>query len=83
VDFRDIMNIKINKRINREDFYSVKVDAIDAIAWTIQTNLKEGDIEKIIRQGDCILLKKKKGTETNVVRHLTSDEYRSLLVLES
>jgi hypothetical protein len=83
VDFRDITNMKLNKRINREDFHSVIVNAIDAIAWTIQTNLKEGDIEKIIRQGDCILLKKKKGAETSVVRHLTSDEYRSLLVLES
>ena len=62
---------------------NVHVDAIDAIAWTIQTNLKKGDIEKIIRQGDCILLKRKEGVETNIVRHLTGDEYRSLLVLES
>ena len=62
---------------------NIHVDAIDAIAWTIQTNLKKGDIEKIIRQGDCILLKRKEGVETNIVRHLTGDEYRSLLVLES
>jgi hypothetical protein len=55
----------------------------DAIAWTIQTNLKEGGIEKIIRQGDCILLKKNKSSQIGDVRHLTGNEYRSLLVLES
>lgn len=59
------------------------VTAIDAIAWTIQTNLKEGGIEKIIRQGDCILLKKNKSSHIGTVRHLTENEYRSLLVLES
>ena len=59
------------------------VTAIDAIAWTIQTNLKEGGIEKIIRQGDCILLKKNKNSHICTVRHLTGNEYRSLLVLES
>jgi hypothetical protein len=59
------------------------VTAIDAIAWTIQTNLKEGGIEKIIRQGDCILLKKNKSSQICDIRHLTGNEYRSLLVLES
>jgi DNA-binding transcriptional ArsR family regulator len=59
------------------------VTAIDAIAWTIQTNLKEGGIEKIIRQGDCILLKKNKSSQIGDIRHLTGNEYRALLVLES
>lgn len=64
--------------------YGLKINAIQAIAWTIQTNLKEGDIDKIIRQGDCILIKNKKNTKgTNQIRHLTETEYRTLLVLES
>jgi hypothetical protein len=61
-----------------------KINAIQAIAWTFQTNVPLGAIEKIIRQGDCILIKHKgsfKKTET--VRHLTEKEYRELLVAES
>jgi hypothetical protein len=34
-------------------------DAVEAVAWTFTTNLKEEAIEKIIRQGDCILFKVK------------------------
>lgn len=83
VDCKDIINVKSEGKNKDTHYRQIDVDAIDAIAWTIQTNLKKGDIEKIIRQGDCILLKRKKGAETDVVRHLTSEEYRSLLVLES
>jgi len=61
-----------------------KVTAVEAIAWTIQTDLPEGQIEKIIRQGDCILIKPKDTCKTKVTtRHLTEAEYRSLLVAES
>ena len=63
--------------------YGKEINAIQAIAWTIQTDLKMGDIEKIVRQGDCILIKKKEGSENNVIRHLTEEEYKELLVLES
>lgn len=60
------------------------INAIQSIAWTIQTNIPEGNIEKIIRQGDCILIKPK---DTNIkngrLRHLTENEYRELLVAES
>lgn len=59
------------------------VTAIQAIAWTIQTNLKAGNIEKLIRQGDCILIKPYDAKETGNVRHLTEHEYRTLLVAES
>lgn len=62
--------------------YEKSVTAIQAIAWTIQTNLKKGNIEKLIRQGDCILIKPK-GKGTDNVRHLTEHEYRTLLVAES
>jgi hypothetical protein len=65
-------------------FSEDKVNAIDCVAWTFQTNLVKGSIEKIIRQGDCILFKPKSKYETlNRPRHLTSDEYRTLLVAES
>lgn len=61
-----------------------KVNAIQAIAWTIQTNVEEGNIDKIVRQGDCILIKPKTMEDaTGIVRHLTEKEYRSLLVAES
>lgn len=59
------------------------VNAIQAIAWTIQTDVPKGNIEKIIRQGDCILIKPFDHKKTGDVRHLTEKEYRELLVAES
>jgi hypothetical protein len=63
--------------------YGTKINAIQAIAWTIQTDIKEGGIEKIVRQGDCILIKEKRKVERGSERHLTEEEYRELLVAES
>ena len=64
--------------------YVRKITPIQAIAWTIQTNLGENGIDKIVRQGDCVLIKKKKGASTiSTPRHLTEQEYKELLVLES
>lgn len=61
-----------------------KKRAIDAIAWTFLTMVPMGKIEKIIRQGDCILFKTKPNFNMEIQeRHLTADEYRNLLVLES
>lgn len=58
--------------------------AINAIAWTFLTRLPKGGIEKIIRQGDCIMFKINPDvTLMSDERHLTADEYRNLLVLES
>ena len=55
--------------------------AIESIAWTIQVDVKEGDIESILRQGDCILVKPKEGAEIlNQARHLKKEEYLNLLV---
>lgn len=61
-----------------------KVNAIQCIAWTIQTDIPMGNIEKIIRQGDCILIKPKGNyTPLSSARHLTEKEYKTLLVAES
>jgi len=58
-----------------------KITPIQAIAWTIQTNVPKGGIDKIVRQGDCIMIKKKKDVKlVNDERHLTEKEYRKLLV---
>ena len=66
------------------DFEISKINAIDCIAWTIQTDIPEGNIEKIVRQGDCILIKPLKAKkDRSHTRHLTSQEYKTLLVAES
>lgn len=60
------------------------INAIQAIAWTIQTDVPIGNIEKIIRQGDCILVKPiDKNNILSRPRHLTENEYLNLLVAES
>jgi hypothetical protein len=64
------------------DFTPKMVNAIQAIAWTMQVNVDEDNIEKIIRQGDCILVKPKE-IRFCEPRHLTEKEYRTLLVAES
>ena len=65
----------------------VNIDAIEAIAWTITTTISKDLIEKIVRQGDCIMIKKKVVADIEnyrkTERHLTKQEYLSLLVAES
>ncbi len=63
--------------------YGRMITPIQAIAWTIQTNIEKGGIEKLIRQGDCVLIKKNSQSVVSSTRHLTEEEYRELLVLES
>ena len=75
-------------RTNRPEntWQNPPINAISAIAWTIQTNIEKGGIEKIVRQGDCILLKPFNDDSRlglNMERHLTEEEYRTLLVAES
>ena len=70
------------KWLSNGDDYSKLINAIEAIAWTIQTNIDKGNIEKIVRQGDCIMIKPKKN-KTGITRHLTEKEYRKLIVAES
>jgi hypothetical protein len=73
---------------NKKGWYSSSeaehITPIQAIAWTFQTRVPVGDIDRIVRQGDCIMVKRKStGTLTGNPRHLTEDEYRELLVAES
>jgi len=76
-------------RTNFDNWYNEKEDkkkmtSIQAIAWTITTNVPKGHIEDIIRQGDCILIKPKGKYEPLVTaRHLTEEEYKTLISAES
>ena len=80
----DIKSVKSTNDISHWNKNSRNVNAIDCIAWTIQTNIPEGNIEKIVRQGDCVLIKTKgKYEPLRWVRHLTANEYKTLLVAES
>lgn len=83
VDLRDVY--RTNNDIGLGwDFEPKKVDSIECIAWTIQTNVPEKNIKEIIRQGDCILIKPKgKYEPLETPRHLTKKEYLELLVCES
>ena len=66
------------------EFDKKKINPIQCIAWTIQTNVPQGKIEKIIRQGDCVMIKPKgKYTPLDRARHLTEKEYMKLIVAES
>jgi len=86
IDLNSVWDIKCenDKELNRWQFDVKKIDAIDCIAWTIQTNIAQGGIEKIVRQGDCIMIKPKAKYETlGRERHLSKKEYLELLVAES
>lgn len=74
-----------NKSDRNVSDYGRNITPIQAIAWTIQTDIKTEDISEIKRQGDCILIKKKDKeiTHLNTLRHLTEKEYKKLLVSES
>ena len=61
-----------------------ELSSIECVAWTITVNVAKGDIEKIIRQGDCILVKPKSNAKfLDNPRHLTEEEYINLIVAES
>ena len=79
----DLKSVYRTNNENRWDFKPEKVNAIQAVAWTIQTDIEEGNIEKIVRQGDCIMIKPNNIKNRGSVRHLTEKEYKELLVAES
>lgn len=85
IDARSVYetNRKKQEWLSSDTDFGTKINAIQAIAWTIQTDVPECSIDKIVRQGDCILIKKKKGATSDSTRHLTEKEYKTLLELES
>lgn len=85
VDLRSVFQTNNTKHTWFDESKIGSINAIQCIAWTIQTNVPKGKIKEILRQGDCILIKP---IEENVKmlsspRHLTEEEYRTLLVAES
>lgn len=79
VDLRSVSATNGNRNLDIKN-----ISPIQCIAWTIQTDVPVGHIEKIIRQGDCIMIKPKgKYNPLGTARHLTEEEYRTLLVAES
>jgi hypothetical protein len=62
-----------------------QIDALHAIAWTIQTTYHKGDILSIVRQGDCVLVKPVEGARSSSwsQRHLSKEEYLTLMKDES
>jgi len=62
-----------------------KLNAIQCIAWTIQTNVAKGNVKEVVRQGDCVFVKPKVSSVPllSSPRHLTEMEYRRFLKAES
>jgi len=86
VDAQSVYQVNNERKwLSSDEDFGLQINAIQAIAWTIQTNVAKDNIEKIVRQGDCIMIKKKLPTETigDTLRHLTEVEYLELLVAES
>lgn len=87
VDLRSVAETNFKEKGSHYFYFTEemkqKINAIQCIAWTMQTNIPKGNIEKIVRQGDCIFVKPKDSRLLSEVRHLTEKEYRELLVAES
>lgn len=85
VDAQSVYQVNNDRKwLSSNEDYGTQINAIQAIAWTIQTNVAKDNIEKIVRQGDCIMIKKKSQSNNDGgFRHLTEVEYLSLLVSES
>jgi hypothetical protein len=82
VDLRSVYST--NELGSHWEFDKSQINPIHCIAWTIQTDVPQGNIAKIVRQGDCVMIKPK-GTYTPLdkPRHLTEKEYLKLIVAES
>ena len=86
VDLNDVHRNNYKGWVSDEEMEKI-VTAIDCIAWTITTNVEKGNIKRILRQGDCVLIEpKEKVIDQEVfgeVRHITKEEYNTLLEVES
>lgn len=84
VDMYSIVEINYDRKRYNFSKLVKKVTALDAIAWTIQTDVPEGHIKEIVRHGDCVLIKTKGEFEPlSNLRHITTKEYKKYLKLES
>jgi hypothetical protein len=85
VDAQSVYQVNNDRKwLSSDEDYGVQINAVQAIAWTIQTNVAKDNIEKIVRQGDCIMIKPKgKYEKLGRERHLCKKEYLELLVAES
>lgn len=81
VDLRDVYRNNYEGWKSDEDMEKI-VTAIDCIAWTITTNVEKGNIKRMLRQGDCVLIEPKE-SGFGEVRHITREEYNTLLEVES
>jgi hypothetical protein len=81
------VNVKEVFKVNfpRQKFSQGKVNAIQAIAWTIQTDVKKDKIQEILRQGDCVLVRPTDSNPSSLgeLRSLSEKEYNQLIVAES
>jgi len=79
----DTNNPNVN-RWDRKDNWVNKVNSIQCVAWSITTDVPQGEILEIHRQGDCIMILPKGSYEPlKQARHLTEKEYRELMCNES
>ena len=85
IDAQSVYSLNNNRKwLSSDEDFGLQINAIQAIAWTIQTSVPTENIEKIVRQGDCIMIKQKSPSKANSgFRHLTEVEYLALLVAES
>lgn len=85
IEPRSVFNANNKKGIWWSRDMVKELNAIQCIAWTIQTNVVEGNIKEIVRQGDCVFVKPKDSSVPllNSSRHLTESEYKKFLKIES
>ena len=81
VDLNDVHRNNYEGWKSEEEMEKI-VTAIDCIAWTITTNVEKGNIKRMLRQGDCVLIEPKEKV-FGKVRHITREEYNTLLEVES
>jgi hypothetical protein len=82
VNLRDVFNNNYEGWKSEEEMEKI-VTAIDCIAWTITTNVEKGNIKRMLRQGDCVLIEPKEKEFLDKPRHITKEEYNTLLEVES
>lgn len=78
----DLWSAEISRRMPNMSV-GQRPDAIEAVAWTIQVDVPEGQIEEVVRAGDCIMVRPTEHYTKCNPRHLTKKEYLEKLTMES